>query len=119
MEDERINDLVRMLDGDITKGVGHINVRTDDSQKESKNVLTMGCTDCSRTPLACSVPTLLEGLDDLSVPVKSGTKSSEGTLEECKVPVNSGTKSSEGTLEECKVPVKSGTKSSEGTLEEC
>ena len=37
---------------------------TDASEKESKNVQTMGCTDCSRTPLACSVPTLEQGLDD-------------------------------------------------------
>ena len=29
-----------------------------------KEVETMGCTDCSRTPLACSVPTLHQGLDD-------------------------------------------------------
>lgn len=30
----------------------------------SRSVQTMGCTDCSRAPLACSVPTLEEGLDD-------------------------------------------------------
>ena len=29
-----------------------------------KEVQTLGCTDCSRTPLACSVPTLHQGLDD-------------------------------------------------------
>ena len=31
---------------------------------EAETVQTMGCTDCSRTPLACSVPTLHDGLDD-------------------------------------------------------
>jgi len=59
-----IDDLVKMLDSGIANGVGHINVDTEDMGKQSKNVQTMGCTDCSRTPLACSVPTLQQGLDD-------------------------------------------------------
>jgi hypothetical protein len=58
-----IDDLVKMLDSGMTEGVGHINVDTD-TKEESKSVQTMGCTDCSRTPLACSVPTLHDGLDD-------------------------------------------------------
>ncbi len=62
-EKQMIDDLIRMLDSGMTKGVGHVNV--DCSQAESsRNVQTMGCTDCSRTPLACSVPTLQQGLDD-------------------------------------------------------
>ncbi len=63
-EKTMIDDIVKMLDSGVAQGVGHINVDVDDSQKESKNVQTMGCTDCSRTPLACSVPTLEQGLDD-------------------------------------------------------
>ena len=63
-EKTMIDDLVKMLDSGITNGVGHINVDFDETSKQSKNVQTMGCTDCSRTPLACSVPTLEEGLDD-------------------------------------------------------
>jgi hypothetical protein len=63
-ENQMIEDLVRMLDADIANGVGHINVDTDEKLNQSKNVQTMGCTDCSRTPLACSVPTLHQGLDD-------------------------------------------------------
>ena len=59
-----IDDLVKMLDSGIANGVGHINVDFDKTSKQSKNVQTMGCTDCSRTPLACSVPTLEQGLDD-------------------------------------------------------
>ena len=58
-----IDDLVAFLDGSATKGVGHINVDTDENS-DAKSVETMGCTDCSRTPLACSVPTLHQGLDD-------------------------------------------------------
>ena len=63
-EKTMIDDLVKMLDSGITDGVGHVNVDFDSASKESKNVQTMGCSDCSRTPLACSVPTLQEGLDD-------------------------------------------------------
>ncbi|MBR1478767.1 MAG: hypothetical protein IJ608_12550 [Lachnospiraceae bacterium] len=59
----QIDDLVKMLDSGMMNGVGHVNVDTDESAG-SKSVQTMGCTDCSRTPLACSVPTLHQGLDD-------------------------------------------------------
>ena len=65
-ENAMIDDLVKMLDSDISKGVGHVNVDFDVNSSMSKNVQTMGCTDCSRTPLACSVPTLHQGLDDYS-----------------------------------------------------
>ena len=62
-EKTMIDDLVKMLDAGMANGVGHFNVDCDEDET-SKNVQTMGCTDCSRTPLACSVPTLHEGLDD-------------------------------------------------------
>ncbi|MBP5624285.1 MAG: hypothetical protein J6X36_05400 [Lachnospiraceae bacterium] len=58
-----IDDLVKMLDSDMSAGVGHVNVDFDENS-QGKTVQTMGCTDCSRTPLACSVPTLHQGLDD-------------------------------------------------------
>ncbi len=63
-EKQMIDDLVKMLDSGMANGVGHVNVTTDTEENQSTNVQTMGCTDCSRTPLACSVPTLHEGLDD-------------------------------------------------------
>ena len=59
-----IDDLVKMLDSGMAMGVGHVNVDYDETKEKSKEVQTMGCTDCSRTPLACSVPTLEDGLDD-------------------------------------------------------
>ena len=62
-EKSMIDDLVKMLDTGMANGMGHINVDREDTQ-ETKNVQTMGCSDCSRTPLACSVPTLQQGLDD-------------------------------------------------------
>ena len=63
-EKKMIDDLVNMLDSGMAEGVGHVNVDYDQQVEQSKNVQTMGCTDCSRTPLACSVPTLEQGLDD-------------------------------------------------------
>ncbi|MFI3202060.1 MAG: hypothetical protein R3Y54_11170 [Eubacteriales bacterium] len=66
-KDARIDDIIAMLDAGVENGVGHINVNTDETLEDTaKTVQTMGCTDCSRTPLACSVPTLEQGLDDYS-----------------------------------------------------
>lgn len=64
-EKSMIDDLVAQLDAGFSgaKAIGHVNVTVEDST-ETKEVQTMGCTDCSRTPLACSVPTLHQGLED-------------------------------------------------------
>ncbi len=61
-----IDDLIKMLDAGMSEGVGHVNVNFEEDASVSKSVQTMGCSDCSRTPLACSVPTLHQGLDDYS-----------------------------------------------------
>ena len=63
-ENKMIDDLVAMLDASMTKGVGHSNADVDVNMEGAKRVETLGCSDCSRTPLACSVPTLEQGLDD-------------------------------------------------------
>lgn len=63
-EKTMIDDLVKLLDSGMAKGVGHVNVNYDETGQQSKDVQTMGCTECSRTPSACSVPTLHQGLDD-------------------------------------------------------
>ena len=47
-EKTMIDDLVKMLDAGIAKGVGHVNVNYDENEAQSKDVQTMGCTDCSR-----------------------------------------------------------------------
>ena len=62
-EKQMIDDIVAMLDSSMTSGTGHVNLDYSDKAPE-KVVETMGCADCSRTPLACSVPTLHQGLDD-------------------------------------------------------
>lgn len=64
MDSKQIDDLIKMLDSGMTDGVGHVNVEVSDDVEGFKNVETLGCTDCSRAPLACSVPTLHDGLDD-------------------------------------------------------
>ena len=63
-QDKMIDDLVKLLDNGVVNGVGHVNIDNDPAEASLMTVNTMGCTDCSRTPLACSVPTLHEGLDD-------------------------------------------------------
>ncbi len=63
-ENAMIEDLIKQLDGGMANGVGHVNVEVDANMTGTREVETMGCTDCSRTPLACSVPTLHQGLDD-------------------------------------------------------
>lgn len=63
-EEQMIEDLVAQLDSGMSRGVGHVNVSTNDDSDEIKEVETLGCTDCSRTPLACSIPTLHQGIDD-------------------------------------------------------
>lgn len=57
-----IDDLIKLLDEGAAQGVGHINVAFDE-EKESRDVQTFGCPDCSAVPLACSLPTLHDGLD--------------------------------------------------------
>ena len=62
-ENAMIEDLIRQLDSGMAKDVGHINVDVDKTLEASKSVETMGCADCSKNPMACSVPTLHDGLD--------------------------------------------------------
>lgn len=57
-----IDDLVRMLDAGAAEGIGHINVAFDSARQSGREIQT-GCPECSAAPLACSVPTLHEGLD--------------------------------------------------------
>ena len=61
---QMVEDFIKMMDSGMAQGVGHVNVDVDATSEEAKNVQTMGCTDCARTHLACSVPTLHDGLDD-------------------------------------------------------
>lgn len=58
-----VDDIVAMLDGMTENGHGHINVSYD-PDAVGNTVETLGCIDCAKGNLACSVPTLHEGIDD-------------------------------------------------------
>ncbi len=61
----QIDDIVSMLDSMMGSGHGHVNVSMDDNiLAGEKQEVTMGCTDCAKGDLACSVPTLMEGMDE-------------------------------------------------------
>ena len=62
---DMIDDIIAMLDNSVSNGVGHLNISTVDSTEESKMVEQLGCLDCSKGDLACSVPTLHKGIEDL------------------------------------------------------
>ena len=66
MEDmNQVDDIVAMLDNMVTNGHGHINVSVDETVAAGeKTEETLGCLDCAKGDLACSVPTLMEGMDE-------------------------------------------------------
>ena len=69
MENKKIEDLVAMIDSFMSHDGGHMNVpvnndreiETDEAYID-KDVVTLGCLDCADN-MACSVPTLFEGMD--------------------------------------------------------
>ena len=63
-DDAIINDLISFLDSSVTKGVGHINVGTDEASAEIRTVETLGCSDCGKGNLACHIPNLSTGMED-------------------------------------------------------
>ena len=66
-EKSMIDDLVAQLDAGMSNGVGHLNLDIESTTEEAvRNVKTMGCTDCSKAPLACSVPTIHDAIDDFN-----------------------------------------------------
>ncbi|MDE5862747.1 MAG: hypothetical protein K2K56_07985 [Lachnospiraceae bacterium] len=64
-DNKQVEDIVAMLDNMMGNGHGHVNVSIDENIKAGeKSEVTMGCTDCAKGDLACSVPTLMEGMDE-------------------------------------------------------
>lgn len=63
-KNKMIDDIIAMLDNSVQNGDGHINVKMDEEQPDSREV-TRGCADCSINATACSVPTIeLPGDED-------------------------------------------------------
>ncbi len=77
MNDKMIEDLIAQLDESFSKGTGHVNVIvaedgiqvehtqiSDEYTELIKEVKTLKSSECNSLNMACSVPTLFEGLDD-------------------------------------------------------
>lgn len=61
----QVDDIVSMLDNMMGNGHGHVNVSVDEAVPSGqKTEETLGCLDCAKGDLACSVPTLMEGMDE-------------------------------------------------------
>ena len=61
-KEKMIDDIVSMLDGSVSKGDGHVNVKVNETAKEAEDVkkdksVVRGCAECSINPTACSIPT--------------------------------------------------------------
>ncbi len=68
-EQQMIDELVAMLDANILSGTGHVNVNM--TAADGVQTQTMGCSDCSVNPTACSIPTVF--FDDEEDAGTSGT----------------------------------------------
>ncbi|MDE6357452.1 MAG: hypothetical protein K2L15_02555 [Eubacteriales bacterium] len=64
-DSKTIDDIIAMLDGFTSSNGGHMNVTVNDSNVEEKKVEKANSLDCSSGNMACKVPTLFEGVEDL------------------------------------------------------
>lgn len=62
-EQERINEIIAMLDNFTENGGGHVNLTVEglEGEVQMENSLSVGCCNAQS---ACSVPTLHQGIDD-------------------------------------------------------
>lgn len=65
-KEKQIDDIVAMLDQFMSENGGHMNIQvdTDGTVTAEKTVETANSLDCSKTDMACRVPTLFEGMDN-------------------------------------------------------
>ena len=61
---QKIDEIVAMLDGFMSDGGGHMNITENILSDAEKQVTTLGCLDCAAGDMACAVPTLHKGIDD-------------------------------------------------------
>jgi hypothetical protein len=63
--DKQADDIVGMIDDFMSNGGGHVNVTVNNEGGVSleKRVAVANSLDCAKGDMACSVPTLFEGLD--------------------------------------------------------
>ncbi len=66
MDNKKIDDIVSLLDGFVENGGGHmdIEVKDNDVRVTKRQIKTTNSLECAnKRNMACSVPTLHEGLD--------------------------------------------------------
>lgn len=67
MEDwQKVDDIVARLDRFMAQGGGHMNIFVEKDLPPEMDVVLEECqsTDCSAVDMACSVPTIHQGIDD-------------------------------------------------------
>lgn len=62
---KQIDNLVDMLDNLMDNDGGHVNVAVSNTQVDTPEVETMNSNECSGQNMACKVPTLHIGIDDI------------------------------------------------------
>lgn len=66
-EDEKIDDIVALLDNFMGNGGGHMNIVVEEDNQvatQEISVQTYQSTDCSAGNQACAIPTIHKGIDD-------------------------------------------------------
>lgn len=66
MSQDKIDDIVAMIDSFMSNDGGHLNVSVDetgDVKADSVHIDKTASLDCAKGDLACQVPTLFEGMD--------------------------------------------------------
>ncbi len=64
-KDKQADDIVSMIDSFMSGGGGHMNVTVSNNGEVSleKSVKVTNSLECAKGDMACSLPTLFEGLD--------------------------------------------------------
>lgn len=66
MDDKKIDDLISIIDSFMEKGGGHMNVKVNDIDNlDTVEIEEIESSCCTEQNMACRVPTLHEGLEDL------------------------------------------------------
>lgn len=64
--EQTIEDIIAMLDGFTSNEGGHMNVVVNNQNIKQKKVEKANSLECSYGNMACKVPTLFEGVEDLN-----------------------------------------------------
>ena len=64
-KEKQAEDIINMIDSFMQNGGGHMNVtvKDDGSVRLNKQVKVTNSLECAEGDMACSVPTLFEGMD--------------------------------------------------------